>query len=250
MLDNGDAKMSKEKKNEKEIILKTVNLVKTYAEGTPLEVHALRGVNIEIKKGEMVAIMGPSGCGKTTLLNLIGGIDKPTSGKIIIEGRDISSLTDEEMTSFRLHNIGYIFQLFNLFEFLTALENTVLPLLLTDITKFEAEEEAKMMLRQMGLGSKLNNLPSELSGGEQQRVAVSRALLMRPAIILGDEPTGDLDEMTSKDIMELFRSINENYNQTFIIVTHSDYIAHFCDRIIRISDGQIVGEEKVEEKEK
>ncbi|MHA1303290.1 MAG: ABC transporter ATP-binding protein [Candidatus Heimdallarchaeaceae archaeon] len=223
-----------------EIILKTENLEKIYAQGTPMEVHALRGINLEIKKGEMVAIMGPSGCGKTTLLNLIGGIDTPTSGKIYIEGKDISTLTDEEMTTFRLFNIGYIFQLFNLFEFLTALDNTVLPLLLTDISRFEAEEEAKMMLRQMGLGDKLFHLPSELSGGEQQRVAVSRALLMNPAIILGDEPTGDLDEMTSKDIMELFQSINENYNQTFIIVTHSEYIAQFCDRVIRIIDGQIV----------
>ncbi|MHA1416935.1 MAG: ABC transporter ATP-binding protein [Candidatus Heimdallarchaeaceae archaeon] len=217
-----------------EIILKTENLGKIYAEGTPMEVHALRGVNLEIKRGEMVAIMGPSGCGKTTLLNLIGGIDKPTYGKIIIEGKDISTLTDEEMTEFRLFNIGYIFQLFNLFDFLTALENTVLPLLLTNTSRFEAEEEAKMMLRQMGLGDKLNHLPSELSGGEQQRVAVSRALLMNPAIILGDEPTGDLDEMTSKDIMDLFRSINENFKQTFIIVTHSKYIAEFCDRTIRI----------------
>ena len=223
-----------------EIILKTENLGKIYAPGTPMEVHALRGVNLEIRRGEMVAIMGPSGCGKTTLLNLIGGIDKPTYGKIIIKGKDISTLTDEEMTEFRLFNIGYIFQLFNLFDFLTALENTVLPLLLTKTSRFEAEEEAKMMLRQMGLGDKLNHLPSELSGGEQQRVAVSRALLMNPAIILGDEPTGDLDEMTSKDIMDLFRSINENFKQTFIVVTHSKYIAEFCDRTIRIIDGQIV----------
>ena len=225
---------------ENEIILKTENLHKIYDEGTSLEVHALRGVNIEIKKGEMVAIMGPSGCGKTTLLNLLGGIDQPTKGHIFINGQDINQLADTEITEFRLHNIGYIFQLFNLFEFLSALENTVLPLLLTDTTRLEAEEEAKMLLRQMGLGDKIFHLPNELSGGEQQRVAVSRALLMNPSIILGDEPTGDLDQETSSDIMNLFVSINENYKQTFLVVTHSEHIAQFCHRTIRIIDGEIV----------
>ncbi|MHA1199808.1 MAG: ABC transporter ATP-binding protein, partial [Candidatus Heimdallarchaeaceae archaeon] len=223
-----------------EIILKTTNLHKTYAEDTDLEVHALRGINIEIKKGEMVAIMGPSGCGKTTLLNLLGGIDQPTKGEIFIQNQDISELADIEMTEFRLHNIGYIFQLFNLFEFISALDNTVLPLLLTNISRLEAEEEAKMMLRQMGLGDKIFHLPNQLSGGEQQRVAVSRALLMNPAIILGDEPTGDLDQDTSAEIMNLFVSINENYKQTFLVVTHSEYIASFCHRTIRIVDGEIV----------
>ncbi|MHA2308942.1 MAG: ABC transporter ATP-binding protein, partial [Candidatus Heimdallarchaeaceae archaeon] len=156
----------------KEIILKTDNLHKIYAQDTPMEVHALKGISIEIKKGEMVAIMGPSGCGKTTLLNLLGGIDEPTEGQIFISGQDINELTDIEVTQFRLKNIGYIFQLFNLFEFLTALENTVLPLFLTEASRLEAEEEAKMMLRQMGLGDKIYHLPNELSGGEQQRVAV------------------------------------------------------------------------------
>ncbi|MCE7739343.1 MAG: ABC transporter ATP-binding protein [Candidatus Heimdallarchaeota archaeon] len=231
-----------------EIILKTKNLHKRYAEGTSMEVHALRGIDIEIKKGEMVAIMGPSGCGKTTLLNLLGGIDQPSEGTIYINNQDINQLTDIEVTEFRLHNIGYIFQLFNLFEFLSALDNTVLPLLLTNITKLEAEEEAKMMLRQMGLGDKIFHLPNELSGGEQQRVAVSRALLMNPAIILGDEPTGDLDQDTSTDIMNLFVSINENYKQTFLVVTHSEHIAKFCHRIIRIVDGEIVDDGKQVEK--
>jgi len=225
---------------EKEYALTTKNLHKIYAQGTEMAVHALKGIDIKIRKGEMVAIMGPSGCGKTTLLNLIGGIDLPTEGEIVVAGKDISTFTDEEITNFRLFNIGYIFQLFNLFEFLSALENTVLPLFLTKTTKFEAEEEAKMMLRQMGLGDKLHQLPGELSGGEQQRVAVSRALLMNPAIILGDEPTGDLDNSTASDIMNLFVSINENYQQTFIIVTHSEHIAQFCHRIIRIVDGEIV----------
>ncbi|MCG3226277.1 MAG: ABC transporter ATP-binding protein [Candidatus Heimdallarchaeota archaeon] len=222
------------------MILKTENLHKIYAQDTPMEVHALKGINIAIKKGEMVAIMGPSGCGKTTLLNLLGGIDQPTEGQIFISGQDINELTDTEVTQFRLKNIGYIFQLFNLFEFLTALENTVLPLFLTDASRLEAEEESKMMLRQMGLGDKIHHLPNELSGGEQQRVAVSRALLMNPAIILGDEPTGDLDQDTSTEIMNLFVSINENYNQTFLVVTHSEYIASFCHRTIRIVDGEII----------
>ena len=225
---------------EDEVILKTENLHKIYAEGTPMEVHALKGVNLEIKKGEILGIMGPSGCGKTTLLNLIGGIDSPTKGKIYISGQDINELSDVEMTNFRLNNIGYIFQLFNLFEFISALDNTVLPLLLTNTTRFEAEEEAKMMLRQMGLGDKINHFPNELSGGEQQRVAVSRALLMNPAIILGDEPTGDLDRDTSTEIMNLFVSINENFKQTFLVVTHSEYIASFCHRVVRIVDGEVV----------
>ncbi len=225
---------------EEEIILKTENLHKIYAQDTPMEVHALKGVNLEIRKGEILGIMGPSGCGKTTLLNLIGGIDAPTEGKIYISGQDINDLTDVEMTNFRLNNIGYIFQLFNLFEFISALDNTVLPLLLTRTTRFEAEEEAKMMLRQMGLGDKINHFPNELSGGEQQRVAVSRALLMNPAIILGDEPTGDLDRDTSTEIMNLFVSINENFQQTFLVVTHSEYIASFCHRVVRIVDGEVV----------
>ena len=225
---------------EEEIILKTENLHKIYAEGTPMEVHALKGVDLEIKKGEILGIMGPSGCGKTTLLNLIGGIDSPSKGKIYISGQDINKLSDVEMTNFRLNNIGYIFQLFNLFEFISALDNTVLPLLLTNTTRFEAEEEAKMMLRQMGLGDKINHFPNELSGGEQQRVAVSRALLMNPAIILGDEPTGDLDRDTSTEIMNLFVSINENFKQTFLVVTHSEYIASFCHRVVRIVDGEVV----------
>ena len=223
-----------------EIILKTEKLHKIYAQDTPMEVHALKGINIEIKKGEMVAIMGPSGCGKTTLLNLLGGIDQPTEGQIFINRQDINELTDIEVTQFRLKNIGYIFQLFNLFEFLSALENTVLPLFLTDTSRLEAEEEAKMMLRQMGLGDKIYHLPNELSGGEQQRVAVSRALLMNPAIILGDEPTGDLDKDTATEIMNLFVSINENYNQTFLVVTHSEHIASFCHRTISIVDGEII----------
>ncbi len=223
-----------------EYVLETRNLHKIYAEGTSMEVHALKGINLQIMKGEMVAIMGPSGCGKTTLLNLIGGIDFPSEGEILIDGKQINKLSDEEMTKFRLFNIGYIFQLFNLFEFLTALENSVLPLLLTETSRFEAEEEAKMMLRQLGLGDKIDHLPSELSGGEQQRVAVSRALLMNPAIILGDEPTGDLDRDTATDIMNLFISINENYDQTIICVTHSEYIASFCHRIVRIQDGMII----------
>ena len=225
---------------EEELILKTENLHKIYAKGTPMEVHALKGVNLEIKKGEILGIMGPSGCGKTTLLNLIGGIDSPSKGKIYINDQDINELTDVEMTDFRLNNIGYIFQLFNLFEFISALDNTVLPLLLTNTTRFEAEEEAKMMLRQMGLGDKINHFPNELSGGEQQRVAVSRALLMNPAIILGDEPTGDLDRDTSTEIMNLFVSINENFKQTFLVVTHSEYIASFCHRVVRIVDGEVV----------
>ncbi len=223
-----------------EIILKTKNLHKKYAEGTSMEVHALRGVDIEIKKGEMVAIMGPSGCGKTTLLNLLGGIDQPTEGTIYINNQDINQLTDIEVTEFRLHNIGYIFQLFNLFEFLSALDNTVLPLLLTDITKLEAEEEAKMMLRQMGLGDKIFHLPNELSGGEQQRVAVARALINKPDVIFADEPSGNLDTASSKSLHELFFTLREQFQQTFVIVTHNQELANMADRKLEMKDGRII----------
>ncbi len=210
-----------------------------------VRVHALRGIDLEVKEGEMLAIMGPSGCGKSTLLNLLGGIDTPTEGTIIINGVDITSLSDGEKTQFRRDNIGYIFQLFNLLDFLTAVENVALPLLLQGYSMSAASEEAKMLLRQLGLGDRIYHYPNQLSGGQAQRVAVARALMTRPAIILGDEPTGDLDTTTSLDIMSLFRRINRQNNQTLLIVTHSRMIAEQCDRIVHIEDGKIIKEEQV-----
>lgn len=225
-----------------ETILKIEDLHKKYAQGTPTEVHALRGISLEIKKGEMVAIMGPSGCGKSTLLNMIGGLDVYTSGHLYINDTEINSYNDNEMSEFRSRNLGFIFQLFNLFDFLTASQNVMVPLLIQKIPKNKAKRQADMLLRELGLGSHLDHLPAQLSGGQQQRVAIARSLVTSPALLLGDEPTGDLDSATSSDIISLFRRINKENNQTLVLVTHSQWIADQCDRIIRISDGKVLSD--------
>ncbi|NHK30721.1 MAG: ABC transporter ATP-binding protein [Asgard group archaeon] len=221
-------------------ILVTEELVKVFSQGTPLEVHALRGVNLKIKKGEIVAIMGPSGCGKTTLLNMIGGLDKPTSGKVMIGDQEITNYTDHEVTEFRKNNLSFIFQFFNLFDVLTAVENVALPLLLMGDKTQIAQEKAKVILREVGLGSRLYNRPNEMSGGQRQRVAIARSLITNPKIILADEPTGDLSSVISRDIMKLFRRLNEDLGQTFVLVTHSELIGSLCDRIIKMNDGLIL----------
>ena len=228
--------------NGQEVVVETQDLHKIYSQGTPQEVHALRGVNLKINRGEMVAIMGPSGCGKSTLLNMIGGLDEPTEGTVIIDGNDVAHLSDNERTDFRRDKIGFIFQFFNLFDVLNALENVMVPLFLQGIDPDEAEDRAKRMLREVGLGGRLYNRPSELSGGQQQRVAIARSLIINPSIILGDEPTGDLDSLTTQDIMNLFRLVKEEENQTLILVTHSDVVGQACDRIIRLKDGQVESE--------
>jgi ABC-type lipoprotein export system ATPase subunit len=220
-------------------ILTISKLHKRYNEGKSNEVHALQGVELTVRKGDMMAIMGSSGCGKTTLLNMIGHLDRRSSGEIIIDGVDTSTLSDGQMTAFRRDNIGFIFQLFNLFPFLTAVEDVETPLLLRGINSGLAREQAKMMLRELGMGDRLYHLPTELSGGQQQRVAVARALINQPAIILGDEPTGDLDSKTSSDIMDLFRRINKTNQQTLVLVTHNRWIAEKCDYIVHMTDGKI-----------
>jgi len=224
-------------------ILQISNLHKRYNEGKSNEVHALRGVDLTVKKGDMMAIMGPSGCGKTTLLNMIGNLDRRSQGQIIIDGVDTSKLSDADKTAFRRDKIGFIFQLFNLFPFLSAVENVETPLLLRGLNSGLAREQAKMMLRELGMGDRLYHLPKELSGGQQQRVAIARALINQPAIILGDEPTGDLDSSTSADVMDIFRRINRVNRQTLILVTHNRWIAEKCDYIVHMSDGQISGVE-------
>lgn len=227
-----------------EQILVISKLHKKYNEGKSNEVHALKGIELTVKKGDMMAIMGASGCGKTTLLNMIGHLDKSSSGTVIINGVDTSLLSDSEMTAFRRDNIGFIFQLFNLFPFLSAVENVETPLLLSGIRSGLAREQAKMLLRELGMGDRLYHLPTELSGGQQQRVAVARALINQPAIILGDEPTGDLDSATSEDVMDLFRRINRINNQTLVLVTHNRWIAEKCDYIVHMTDGVISHIEK------
>ena len=227
------------KQSSQEPILQISDLDKRYNEGKSNEVHALRGIDLTVRKGDMAAIMGPSGCGKTTLLNMIGHLDRRSSGKIIIDKVDTSTLSDANMTAFRRDNIGFIFQLFNLFPFLSAVENVETPLLLRGIKSGLAREQAKMLLRELGMGDRLYHLPSELSGGQQQRIAIARALINQPAIILGDEPTGDLDSTTSADVMTLFRRINKINKQTLVLVTHNRWIAEKCDYIVHITDGKV-----------
>jgi putative ABC transport system ATP-binding protein len=220
-------------------ILEISKLHKRYNEGKSNEVHALQGIDLMVNQGDMMAIMGPSGCGKTTLLNMIGHLDRRSSGEIVINDVATSTLSDAHMTAFRRDNIGFIFQLFNLFPFLTAVENVETPLFLRGVNSGLAREQAKMLLRELGMGDRLYHLPNELSGGQQQRVAVARALINDPAIILGDEPTGDLDSKTSADVMNLFRRINRINRQTLILVTHNRWIAEQCDYIVHMSDGKI-----------
>ncbi len=225
-------------------LIRVNSLDKKYNEGKNNEVHVLKSIEFDIPRGQMIAIMGPSGCGKTTLLNVVGGLDKYSSGSINIGGNNIGEISEREMTNFRLDNIGFIFQLFNLFDSQTALENVTLPLLLQGYSPDDAIEKAKMMLQEVGLGDRMNHLPGELSGGQQQRVAISRALITEPLLILGDEPTGDLDSETSADIMKLFqRTIRENPQMSIVIVTHSQTIAEQCDRILRIEHGKVASDE-------
>jgi len=230
-------------KNQKSILMIS-DLHKRYNEGKSNEVHALRGLDLTVHEGDMMAIMGPSGCGKTTLLNMIGHLDERSSGKIVINGIDTATLSDSQMTAFRRDNIGFIFQLFNLFPFLSAVENVETPLLLRGVKAGVAREQAKMLLRELGMGDRLYHLPLEVSGGQQQRVAVARALINQPAIILGDEPTGDLDSTTSADVMALFRRINKINKQTLVLVTHNRWIAEHCDYIVHMTDGRVSGIEQ------
>ncbi|MGV6937137.1 ABC transporter ATP-binding protein [Paenibacillus sp. FSL H7-0442] len=219
-------------------LLKTQALRKHYGNGDTA-VHALDGVNLEVESGEFVAIVGTSGSGKSTLLHMLGGLDRPTSGNVTIDGKDISTLKDEELTIFRRRKIGFVFQNYNLVPVLNVYENIVLPI------ELDGKEPDKAYLTQitntLGLKNKLNNLPSNLSGGQQQRVAIARALATKPAIILADEPTGNLDSKTSLDVMGLIKVSSQQFRQTIVMITHNEEIAQMADRIIRIEDGKIVG---------
>ncbi|TDW25274.1 putative ABC transport system ATP-binding protein [Breznakia blatticola] len=219
------------------IVLKTTDIKKTYQQESALEVHALQGVDIEIMQGEFVAIVGTSGSGKTTLLNMIGGLDYPTSGSVTILNTNIESLNDKELTIFRRRNIGFVFQNYNLISTLNVYENIVLPLQLDgkeiDTTYVEN------IIQTLKLEKKIYSVPFNLSGGQQQRVAIARALASKPAIILADEPTGNLDSKTSMEVMGLLKMSAAKYQQTIVVVTHSEEIAQLCDRIIRIEDGLV-----------
>ncbi len=219
-------------------ILTTENLTKIYGTGAA-EVKALTGVNLEVKKGEFVAAVGTSGSGKSTLLHMLGGLDYPTTGKVIVDGKDIFQLKKDELTIFRRRKIGFVFQNYNLVPVLNAYENIVLPIELDGNSVDQSYIQE--VIRLLGLEDKLENLPSQLSGGQQQRVAIARALAAKPAIILADEPTGNLDSKTSQDVMSLIKVTSEKFGQTIVMITHNEEIASLAHRIIRIEDGQIVG---------
>lgn len=227
-----------------EPIIQLHDLTKTYDTGA-VQVQALRGVNLNVAKGEMLAIMGPSGCGKTTLLNCASGIDDPTSGQIVIEGTDISTMDDNTKTSYRANRMGFIFQFYNLLPVLSAVENVELPLLVSGARPSEAREKALRALERVGLRDWAAHRPAELSGGQRQRVTIARALVNDPAIVWADEPTGDLDSKTADDIMALMQQLNRDQQQTFVIVTHDPSIAQRCHRIVHMLDGLIDREEIV-----
>jgi len=218
-------------------ILKTENLIKIYGQESNM-VKALDNVSIEINEGEFVAIIGTSGSGKSTLLNMLGGLDKPNSGETIISNKKISSMKDEELTIFRRRNIGFIFQNYNLVPILNVYENIVLPIEL-DGVKID-KEYVDSIINTLGLKEKLTSMPNNLSGGQQQRVAIARALATKPAIILADEPTGNLDSKTSMDVIGLLKITSKKFNQTMVMITHNEEIAQLADRIIRIEDGKVV----------
>ena len=221
-------------------ILRVKNLTKTYGKGETM-VKALDDVSFSVPKGQFVAIVGPSGSGKSTLLHILGGVDKPTSGSVFIEGTDISMLNETTLAIFRRRQIGLIYQFYNLIPILTVEENMTLPLLL-DGQKVN-KKKLDNLVETLGLSHRIKHLPNELSGGQQQRVSIGRALMNNPALVLADEPTGNLDSKNSREIVDLLRAINKENNQTIIIITHDDKIALSADRIIAIEDGKIVKDE-------
>jgi putative ABC transport system ATP-binding protein len=203
-------------------------------------VHALRGVSLQVARGEMVATMGPSGSGKSTLLNILGGLDRPTEGTVTIDGAELTNLDDDRLTLLRREKIGFIFQFFNLLPTLTALENAALPLHLAGVSRREAARRAEELLQAVGLKERLTHLPDALSGGEQQRVAMARALALRPPLILADEPTGNLDSKTGGEILGLFKDLQSRFGTTVVMVTHDPGAAAVCDRVLHMQDGVIV----------
>lgn len=220
------------------MILETKNLEKTYGSGDTF-VKALDHVNLRVESGEFVAIVGTSGSGKSTLLHMLGGLDRPTAGEVFVDGKSIFSLGDEELTIFRRRKIGFIFQQYNLIPTMNVYENIVLPIGL-DGNKPD-EVYIDKIIRTLGLENKLQNLSNHLSGGQQQRVAIARALASKPAIILADEPTGNLDSRTSQDVLGLLKVTSAQFNQTIVMITHDEEIAQMADRTVRIEDGKIVG---------
>lgn len=222
-------------------IIKTKEIRKIYRMGSE-EVHALESVSIKVDRGEYVAFMGPSGSGKSTLMNIIGCLDTPTSGQYILNSKDVSDMSENELAEIRNKEIGFVFQTFNLLPRATCLDNVALPLIYAGYNKTDRDEKAFLALKSVGLDDRIHHKPNELSGGQRQRVAIARALVNDPSIILADEPTGNLDSKTSYDIMDLFHELHQKGN-TIIMVTHEDDIAHYAHRVIRLRDGLVESDE-------
>ncbi len=222
-------------------IIQAFEVAKTYSTGR-VQVQALRGVSLTIHRGEMVAIMGPSGCGKTTLLNCLSGLDVIDSGRVIVDGADLSSMSDDEKTEYRARRMGFIFQFYNLLPVLSAVENVELPLLVSGVSAREARRRAMETLERVQMVLWAQHRPAELSGGQRQRVTIARALVNEPAIVWGDEPTGDLDSASAADIMDLLCHLNQEQGQTLVLVTHAEDVARRTGRIIRMQDGRIASD--------
>jgi len=220
-------------------LLKMTDIIKTYATGAQ-EVQVLKGINLVVEKKEFMSITGKSGSGKTTLMNLLGCLDTPTSGTYLIEGEDVSHMDADQLAHIRNKKIGFVFQRFNLLQDMTAIENVALPNLYAGKYEKEAKQRAKELLEMVGLGHRMNHFPTEMSGGEQQRVAVARSLANNPAILLADEPTGNLDSVTGEKILQLFKELNVEKGVTVVIITHDQHVAEETNRIVRLHDGKIV----------
>ena len=222
--------------------IRAVDLTRTFEVGET-SVEALRRINLEVDKGQFVALVGPSGSGKSTLLNLVGGLDRPTGGRLWIDGEELSASKEKALTEHRRSRVGFVFQSFNLLPRLTAVENVALPLMFVGVSERERLERASELLAQVGLSDRLDHRPTQLSGGEQQRVAIARALVNHPAIILADEPTGNIDTATGAEIMALLRRLNREQGVTLLLVTHDPEAASYADRVIQLRDGRITGQE-------
>ena len=220
------------------LAVRAVNLSRTFQVGET-HVEALRGVNLDVHQGQFMALVGPSGSGKSTFLNLVGGLDRPTGGELWIDGVELGASKEKVLTEHRRQRVGFVFQSFNLLPRLTALENVALPLMFAGVAEQERLDRARELLARVGLGDRIEHRPTQLSGGEQQRVAIARALVARPAIILADEPTGNLDSATGQEIMALLRELNRDQGVTMLLVTHDPEAAAFAGRVIRMRDGQI-----------